>query len=53
MMIRGRHRGLPVQLDRAILLPGERLAGDNRLVAGSSAGRRSQTLNSFRRYHTK
>ncbi|GIK03030.1 hypothetical protein Aspvir_007096 [Aspergillus viridinutans] len=53
MMIRGRHRGLPVQLDRAILLPGERLAGDDRLVAGSSAGRRSQTLNSFRRYHTK
>ncbi|GFF78286.1 putative cation transporter [Aspergillus udagawae] len=53
MMIRGRHRGLPVQLDRAILLPGERLAGDNRLVTGSSAGRRSQTLNSFRRYHTK
>jgi potassium uptake Trk family protein len=25
MMIRGRHRGLPVQLDRAIILPSERL----------------------------
>jgi hypothetical protein len=24
MMIRGRHRGLPYQLDRAIMLPGER-----------------------------
>ncbi|EAW24797.1 putative potassium uptake transporter [Aspergillus fischeri NRRL 181] len=53
MMIRGRHRGLPVQLDRAILLPGERIAGDGRLVDESLAGRRSQTLNSFRRYHTK
>ncbi|KAH2178366.1 hypothetical protein KXX05_002609 [Aspergillus fumigatus] len=31
MMIRGRHRGLPVQLDRAILLPGERIAGDDGL----------------------
>lgn len=25
MMIRGRHRGLPYQLDRAIMLPDERL----------------------------
>lgn len=24
-MIRGRHRGLPYKLDRAIVLPGERL----------------------------
>ena len=24
MMIRGRHRGLPYQLDRAIMLPNER-----------------------------
>jgi hypothetical protein len=24
-MLRGRHRGLPYKLDRAILLPGERL----------------------------
>ncbi|KAF9891944.1 hypothetical protein FE257_002907 [Aspergillus nanangensis] len=28
MMIRGRHRGLPYQLDRAILLPGEHLVDD-------------------------
>jgi hypothetical protein len=27
MMIRGRHRGLPYQLDRAIVLPNERLDG--------------------------
>src|SRR5439155_728312 len=26
VMIRGRHRGLPVAIDRAILLPGEHLA---------------------------
>lgn len=52
MMIRGRHRGLPVQLDRAILLPGERIAGDDGLDE-SFAARQSQTLNSFRRYHTK
>lgn len=25
MMIRGRHRGLPYQLDRAVMLPGERM----------------------------
>ncbi|THC93698.1 hypothetical protein EYZ11_006809 [Aspergillus tanneri] len=30
MMIRGRHRGLPYQLDRAILLPNEYLAGDDK-----------------------
>lgn len=26
VMIRGRHRGLPVAIDRAVLLPGEHLA---------------------------
>jgi Trk-type K+ transport system membrane component len=30
MMIRGRHRGLPYELDRAIMLP------DERLVEGTS-----------------
>ncbi|CRL31292.1 Cation transporter [Penicillium camemberti] len=29
MMIRGRHRGLPYKLDRAIVLPGERLEEDH------------------------
>lgn len=28
MMIRGRHRGLPYRLDRAILLPSEGLGGE-------------------------
>ncbi|KAL4896829.1 cation transport protein-domain-containing protein [Aspergillus ambiguus] len=31
MMIRGRHRGLPYQIDRAILLPGERLVEDDQM----------------------
>ncbi|KAI9373817.1 cation transporter [Aspergillus egyptiacus] len=31
LMIRGRHRGLPSQLDRAILLPSERLLEDDRV----------------------
>lgn len=30
MMIRGRHRGLPYKLDRAIVLPGERLEENHR-----------------------
>lgn len=28
MMIRGRHRGLPYKLDRAVVLPGERREGN-------------------------
>ncbi|RPA76344.1 potassium transport protein 1 [Ascobolus immersus RN42] len=37
MMIRGRHRGLPYKLDRAILLPSEREVED-RAVSRSGAG---------------
>lgn len=33
MMIRGRHRGLPYQLDRSILLPSERLVEDDDIDA--------------------
>ncbi|RAL01182.1 putative potassium uptake transporter [Aspergillus ibericus CBS 121593] len=33
MMIRGRHRGLPYQLDRAILLPSERLVEDDKVAS--------------------
>ncbi|XHG07627.1 hypothetical protein AWENTII_010762 [Aspergillus wentii] len=36
MMIRGRHRALPYRLDRAILLPGERLIDDDRAGLGST-----------------
>ncbi|KAA8645249.1 hypothetical protein EYZ11_011350 [Aspergillus tanneri] len=48
MMIRGRHRGLPYQLDRAILLPNERLAEDS--VKGENLQLRQ--LPKFSRYHT-
>ncbi|KAF2150785.1 TrkH-domain-containing protein [Myriangium duriaei CBS 260.36] len=33
VMLRGRHRGLPVAIDRAILLPGERLAQEEEEAA--------------------
>ena len=36
MMIRGRHRGLPYAVDRAVLLPGEREHRGS--PAGASAG---------------
>ncbi|KAL2814719.1 cation transport protein-domain-containing protein [Aspergillus cavernicola] len=65
LMIRGRHRGLPSQLDRAILLPSERLVEDDRQVQSSQAApllhksksfmRRSEyrPLSKVRRYHTR
>ncbi|KAH7309580.1 cation transport protein-domain-containing protein [Stachybotrys elegans] len=44
-MIRGRHRGLPYQLDRAIMLPGERLVEDEIDGRGRSRSRgRSQPV---------
>lgn len=46
VMIRGRHRGLPVAIDRAVLLPGEHLAAaeeeDARIKEGGSACRQSE-----------
>ncbi|KAL4908168.1 hypothetical protein BDW74DRAFT_146976 [Aspergillus multicolor] len=56
LMIRGRHRGLPSQLDRAVLLPGDRLIEDDHVTF-----RRSRSLWSeyrplnlkVRRYHTR
>lgn len=32
MMIRGRHRGLPYALDRAIMLPSERIQENGEMV---------------------
>ncbi|KAE8394204.1 cation transport protein-domain-containing protein [Aspergillus alliaceus] len=59
MMIRGRHRGLPYQLDRAILLPNERLV-DDQVDAGSNTLYTDQSLDPMdsrqlkvKRYHTK
>ncbi|KAK2809591.1 hypothetical protein FQN50_003645 [Emmonsiellopsis sp. PD_5] len=47
MMIRGRHRTLPSQIDRAIMLPGDRLVEDNRLEMERSMSSK------MKRYHTK
>ncbi|KAB8079251.1 cation transport protein-domain-containing protein [Aspergillus leporis] len=59
MMIRGRHRGLPYQLDRAILLPSERLV-DDQVHAGSSTLYTDRSMDPMgsrhlkvKRYHTK
>ncbi|GFF44450.1 cation transporter, putative [Aspergillus udagawae] len=49
MMIRGRHRGLPYQLDRAIVLPNERLDDSLELVEDVRAVRR---LGRIKRFHT-
>ncbi|EKD20836.1 uncharacterized protein L3040_000941 [Drepanopeziza brunnea f. sp. 'multigermtubi'] len=51
MMIRGRHRGLPYQLDRAILLPNERLAA----IDDSSEETANVDVNMFlmKRHHTQ
>ncbi|XHG01482.1 hypothetical protein AWENTII_004863 [Aspergillus wentii] len=57
MMIRGRHRGLPYQLDRSILIPNERLVEDDGPSPGHDAGHSDQTsirqLVKVRRYDTK
>ncbi|KAE8348979.1 cation transporter [Aspergillus coremiiformis] len=61
MMIRGRHRGLPYQLDRAILLPRERLV-DDQMDTGSNTLYRTDRSSldpmesrhlKVKRYHTK
>ncbi|KAL3456441.1 cation transporter [Aspergillus heterothallicus] len=61
LMIRGRHRGLPSQLDRAILLPSERLVEDDdhvdtqtvTLYRTKSLGRLESKPLIVRRYHTQ
>ena len=44
MQIRGRHRGLPYELDRAILLPSENLHKKDDADAARGAGRRNSRL---------
>lgn len=52
MMIRGRHRALPYALDRAIMLPGNRLAEDGSSPEGSGESDvKSKTL-PLKKYHT-
>ncbi|KAL2866617.1 putative potassium uptake transporter [Aspergillus lucknowensis] len=60
LMIRGRHRGLPSQLDRAILLPSERLVEDDYINPQTVTLYRSKSLGfsedkhlRVRRYHTR
>ncbi|KAL2819524.1 cation transport protein-domain-containing protein [Aspergillus granulosus] len=61
LMVRGRHRGLPSQLDRAILLPSERLVEDDSHVDTQAATLyRTKSLRwseskplMVRRYHTQ
>ncbi|OJD17721.1 hypothetical protein AJ78_02185 [Emergomyces pasteurianus Ep9510] len=50
MMIRGRHRGLPSQLDRAVMLPSDRLVDDD-----DRTNETTQTTYStkIKRYHTR
>ncbi|KAL4865867.1 hypothetical protein BDV12DRAFT_210819 [Aspergillus spectabilis] len=63
LMIRGRHRGLPSQLDRAVLLPSERLVEDDHVNSQTATLYRTKSLRSLkwpeyrplkvRRYHTQ
>ncbi|KKZ62581.1 hypothetical protein EMCG_02990 [[Emmonsia] crescens] len=48
MMIRGRHRGLPSQLDRAIMLPSDRIVDDDDRVETSQ----TKYSTKIKRYHT-
>ncbi|OJD13331.1 hypothetical protein AJ78_06209 [Emergomyces pasteurianus Ep9510] len=47
MEIRGRHRGLPYELDRAILLPSESLSRKELLDANKRLRRRSSVMSTF------
>lgn len=49
MMIRGRHRGLPYQLDRAIVLPNERL---DEMLEGVEDVRSVRRMARIKRFHT-
>ena len=51
MMIRGRHRGLPVRLDRAIMLPSDRFSADEEEQIQSKSAAR--TLPKLKQYHTQ
>ncbi|EAA62729.1 hypothetical protein AN5636.2 [Aspergillus nidulans FGSC A4] len=54
LMIRGRHRGMPSQLDRAVLLPSDRLVEDDSVTMYSSKGLWLEPRSlKVRRYHTR
>jgi len=51
MMIRGRHRGLPVRLDRAIMLPSDKFSADEEEQIESKVAVR--TLPKLKQFHTQ
>jgi hypothetical protein len=51
MMIRGRHRGLPYQLDHAILLPSDQRDSEYEGV-DNQTGLKSLHLGKIKRFHT-
>lgn len=48
MMIRGRHRGLPYRLDRAILLPNEELGDEGENTLETEDLRRTEAMRMYR-----
>ena len=52
MMIRGRHRGLPVKLDRAIMLPSDRFVADEEKGAEDQKAI-ARTLPRLKQFHTQ
>ncbi|KAL4798730.1 cation transporter [Aspergillus venezuelensis] len=48
LMIRGRHRGLPSQLDRAVLLPSDRLVEDDHVNPSKATLYRNWSMRSLR-----
>ncbi|KAL4953161.1 cation transporter [Aspergillus filifer] len=48
LMIRGRHRGLPSQLDRAVLLPNDRLVEDDHVDPSRATLYRNRSMRSLR-----
>ncbi|KAL4942513.1 hypothetical protein BDV06DRAFT_191971 [Aspergillus oleicola] len=48
LMIRGRHRGLPSQLDRAVLLPSDRLVEDDHVIPSRATLYRNRSTRSLR-----
>lgn len=51
MMIRGRHRALPYALDRAIMMPSERLDTDSRSEMGFSSARNPSSMLPMKMHH--
>ncbi|KAF1969798.1 potassium transporter [Bimuria novae-zelandiae CBS 107.79] len=53
MMIRGRHRGLPYQLDRAIMLPSDRTTEDSESEGLGRLDADGGEMRGIKRYHTR